>query len=444
MRILRWISYSAAVLALAGCGGGGGGAGSGPRTAEVSGIVTDFNGDVVRGARVWINEFGETDTNSAGTYILDHIAEGDWKIRSEIEKDGIVYKGENVARVFEGERSKSVNVTLIRENQQARVFGTVIDNQGFAVQGARVFAIATNDGGVYSSTYEITDSNGRFDLDSLVGGVDYKINASAVGYNSDVDVVNVSAGNDEELILTLKNATDPLLPAPTGLVGVAWTSPSEATRSAQARSAVDNIKRLFDPRTPKRTVTRDTVNGNWIETDLFWDAYPDNDSHIGYGIYRRLGTSGQYTAIDFLRDPEAEIYADADQDLQELESWGYLITALNTNYPDTGNSESDPSNAITVETLGDLFTNSVLQGPLRFRWDSGSGADEFVVYLFDEYPGVGVDSIWNNSASPATGTQLTYTGPSLQNGQRYYYVVLGLANGQGSRTISRVDEFIAN
>ena len=434
--------FLAAVMALVGCGGGG--AGSGARNAEVAGIVTDFNGDVVRGARVWIDQHGETDSNSSGAYLLSDISEGDYKVRAEIVKDGIRYRGENVARVFDGERSKNVNITVIRESQMARVFGRVIDNQGFSVEGARVFAIAPNDGGVFSSTYEITDSGGTFDLDTLMGGIDYKIVASGIGFNSDVDFVNVSAGSEQELILALKNPTDPFLATPTGLDGVAWTSPSEITRSAQSQTAIENIKRIFDPRTPKRTVTRETVNGNWVEADLFWDAYPDSDAHIGFGIYRRFGNSGQFTAVDFLRDPEAEIYQDNDSTLQEFETWNYFITALNTNYPDTFDSESDPSNTVAIETLGDLFANSVLQGPLRFRWDAGSGAEEFIVYLFDEFPGIGVDPIWDNSGSPVGGTQLNYTGPGLQSGRRYYYVILGLANGQASRTITRVEEFVAN
>jgi hypothetical protein len=442
MRFLRYAACIAPLLFLAGCGGGGAGGTHGPRTAEVAGIVTDFNGDVVRGAKVWINQFGETDSNSSGAYILDRIGEGDWKVRAEIVKDGIRYKGENVARVFEGERTKSVNITLIRENQQARVFGHVIDNQGFTVQGARVFAIAPNDGGVFSSTYEITGDGGTYDLDALVGGVDYRIVASAIGFNSDVDVVNVDAGDSQELILTLKNATDPLLPAPTNLEAVTWTSPSEITRSPQTRAAVTNIKNLFDPRTAKQAQTRETINGNWIETDLFWDAYPNNDSHIGFGIYRRFG-AGSFIA-EFLRDPEAETYIDSEKDLQEFETWSYKITALNTNYPDTNNSESNDSNIVTVETLGDLFTDSVLQGPVRFRWQTGSGADEFIVYVFDEFPGIGVDSLWNNAGAPVGGTQLVYGGPALQSGHKYYYVVLGLANSQSSRTISQVGSFIAN
>jgi hypothetical protein len=443
MRISRCIVFGAAILALAGCGGGSG-SGIGSGNSEVAGIVTDFNGDIVRGARVWVNGHGETVSNSSGSYVLEGLPEGDFKVRCEIEKDGIRYKGENVARVFDGERTKSVNITVIRESLLARVHGRIIDNQGFTVEGARVFAMAPNDGGVFYSTYEITDSGGTYDLDTLMGGVDYRIVASGIGFNSDVEIVNIPAGGDEELILTLKNPTDPLLPAPQNLDGVAWTSPRESTRSPQSRAAIENVKRIFDSRTPTKSITRETSSGNWIETDLFWDAYPNDDAHIGFGIYRRFGNSGGFTPIDFLRDPEAEMYIDADADLQEFETWSYEITALNTNYPDTGNSESDPSNIVTVQTLSDLFLNSLLQSPLTFRWQSGSGAEEYIVYLFDEFPGIGVDPIWDNSASPTTNTQLTYTGPSLQSGHRYFYLVLGLANGQGSRTISVVDDFVAN
>jgi hypothetical protein len=440
----HWIAGFVALIAMVGCGGGGSGGGDGRRTADVSGIVTDFNGNAVRDAKVWIEQFDETKSNSNGSFVLENIAEGDWKIRAEVFRDGVRYRGENVVRTFEDERARSVNITLIRESQIARVFGQVVNNQGFPVEGARVFAMAPNDGGVFSSTYDLTDSEGSFDLDTLMGGVDYRIVASGVEFNSDVDVVNVPAGDEEELVLVLKNPTDPVLPAPTGLEAVSWVSPREETRSRGSDAAYQNLKRLFDPRTPSRTSTRDTNDGNWVEVDLFWDPYPNEDSHIGFGIYRRFGTVGDFFATDFLRDPEAEIYIDLDSELLEFDTVGYLITAINTNYPDTSNSESESSNSVTVETLDDLFLNPVAQGPLRFRWQAGSGAEEFIVYLFDEYPGIGVGSIWDNAASPATGTEAQYTGSSLQSGRRYYYMVLGVANSQTSRTISRVGVFVAN
>lgn len=429
------------MLALAGCGGGHG---SGPRDTQVSGIVTDINGDIVRNARVWINGFGETHSNSSGAYVLQDINEGDFVIRAEIDQDGVTFKGENVVRTTHDLRSKSVNITVVRASQQMRIFGRVIDRDGHVISGAHVFAIS-NDVDFGSSTLDITDGEGRYNIDSLLGGINYTVVASAAGFNNDTETVNVAAGSEQELIFTLGNATDPLLPAPTNLEGVAWTSPAELTRSPQSQVAIQNIKRIFEPRTAKVAKTRSTINGNWIETDLFWDIYPGNTAHIGYGIYRRQGTSGSFTATDFLRDPLANIYEDNDDVLHENQTWSYGITALNTNYLDgTSNSESDMSNVVTVQTLSDLTADPATQGPLTFHWEAGSGATEYVVFLFDTYPGAGVDQIWDNSSARASGTSLVYNGPSLVSGRTYYYVVLGLANSDNSRTISLVQSFVAN
>lgn len=442
MRILQWLVGATALFAVAGCGGGGGGTGSGP-AGQVSGLILDFNGEPVRGARVWINNGSETDSNSGGSFVLEDVRPGDWKVRAEIDQEGVTYQGENTVRVFSNERTKSLQITVLRPNQMARVKGVVLDNQGFELEGVRVYAIPTQVGGVFGSSMELTDSAGTFDFDMLRGNTEYKVIATGVGFNSDADIVNVAPGNEENLVLTLKNPTDPLLPAPTGLEAVTWTTPSELTRSPQSMSAIQNLKKLYDPRTPIRTVTRDTIDGNWIESDLFWDSYPDNAAHIGFGIYRRLGTSGSFNFLDFLRDTEAESYIDLDADLQEFETWEYYISAVNTSDP-TINSESDPSNVAQVRTLGDLYALTPLQGPLRFRWDTGSGADEFIVYLFDEYPGIGVPTIWSNAGSPATGNQVTYSGGALQSGQRYYYMILGRANSGNSLTVTRVESFVAN
>lgn len=440
MRILNWLVYAVVLFAISGCGGGGGGNGSGA-AGQVSGVVLDFNGNQVRGARVRIDGVGETVSNSGGSFMIDNVREGDFRVRADITQDGLEYKGENVVRVFEDLRSKSVQITVLRPNQMARIYGVVIDNQGFNLQGVRVYAIPTQEGGVYGSSMELTNSDGRFDFDSLRGGSEYKIIATGVGFNSDADFVTVPAGDEEELVLTLKNPTDPLLPAPTGLEAVTWTTPSELTRSPQANAAYEFIKSLHEPRRPVKTITRDTIDGNWIETDLFWDAYPDNAAHIGFAIYRRFGTSGSYTPIDFLRDTEAESFFDMDEELQEFETWQYYISAVNTSDP-TNNSESDPSNVVQAETIGDLYPLSPLQGPLRLRWDTGSGADDFSVYVFEDYPGIGVPTLWSQTG--IVGNQVTYGGSALQSGRRYYYMVIGSANGGSSQTVSRVESFIAN
>lgn len=439
MRTLFYIPGLVAVLAVIGCGGGKGG----PRNTEVSGIVTDIDGNSVRNARVYISGFGETRSNSSGAYVLDNIGEGDYVVRAEITQDGVKFTGSNVARTFQNERSKSVNVTVTRPSQQMKIHGRVINRDGYSVGGARVF-VASSSLDYASSTFDITDSDGKFSIDGLLGDYDYVVTASARGYNNDVDSVYGSAGSDQEFIFTLGNATDPLLPAPTNLEAYAWTSPSQLTKAAGGGSGLAWAKAKYMPKVPTAKVTRTTINGNWIETDLFWDIYPGNTAHIGYGIYRRFGNSGSFTAIDFLRDPLANLYADSDEGLQEFETWSYSISAINTNYPDTSNGESDLSNIAVAETLGDLIVNNVTYSPLTFHWSTGSGADEYVVYLFDKYPGVGVNSIWSNSGTPTSGLNLAYSGSSLVSGKKYYYLVIGTANGGNSLTVSPVMDFIAN
>jgi hypothetical protein len=164
---------------------------------------------------------------------------------------------------------------------------------------------------------------------------------------------------------------------------------------------------------------------------------------LGYGVYRALSVGGNSVPIDFLRDPETYFFADLADELQENSNYYYEMTSLNVNYPDTGNSESNFSNRVLARTLDDLFLGNLTPGPLTFRWDGGSGATEYYVYLFGELPTFGSVEVYVNAA-PIVGTSHVYPGPALQSGRRYYYMVLGLANGGESRTISELGDFVAN
>jgi hypothetical protein len=110
------------------------------------------------------------------------------------------------------------------------------------------------------------------------------------------------------------------------------------------------------------------------------------------------------------------------------------MTSLNTL-----SNESNFSNRVVVDTLGDMNTDAVTFGPTTFHWQSGSGSTSYTVFVFDRFPALGVDSIWNGSTA---GTQLAYGGPAV-SGHRYYYVVLGQANSGSSKTLSFIDSFIA-
>ncbi|HVT12257.1 MAG TPA: carboxypeptidase-like regulatory domain-containing protein [Fimbriimonadaceae bacterium] len=427
-------------LLIAGCGGGGS-----STVGTITGFIEDVNGNPVRNARVYVDGGPQTYSNSAGSYRLVD-ASGDVRIiKASVNQDGVNYFGENTVQIFNGETSKSVNVTVAPSNQLATLTGTVTDRNGDLVQNAHVFAAATNGGGtvtVFSSSYVLTDSSGNFSMPTLLGGQSYTVVASAVGYDSDPDTVTIPAGQTQNLLFTLKNATDPLLPAPTNLFGQSWTTPHVSTTRVQGQqAALEAVKNMIDPRRSSHRQTRDTSNGNFVEIDLEWDAMSD-PSLIGFEIYRAPGNVGvnSLQGIDFYRDPLATLYEDMDASFQENQTYSYAITAFNTNAGDTNNSESGFSNEVVVTTLGDLFLDSVTTGPLTFHWEAASGAQNYQVYVFDRIPSVGITSIWNANT---TSTQLAYGGPALTSGHTYYYVVLGQTNDNTGKTLSLIDSFVA-
>lgn len=434
-------------LALLGCGGGGGGGGD--ETAEVGGNVIDLVGTLIPNADITIRD-RTTTTNAGGVYNVEGLPEGVWEIHAESQPnaDGVVYSAKTAVQCFEGERSRNVNLTLVRLDQQATLYGVVRDRDGFIVQGAHVFAFIQSGGAQIASTMDITNAQGEYELKTLASGLAYTINGSARGYASDRDTVTLTAGERRQFDIVLGDAADPLLAAPGSLTAVAWTTPDMNLRGGGDAGAFEQIKRRYDPARARRASEPGgqlrTIGGNHIEVDLTWDPPSTNLQYLlGYGVYRATSAVGASQPVDFLRDPETYFFADLADELVEAQTYYYEMTSLNVNYPGTGNSESGFSNRVGVETLGDLELLPVTQGPLTFHWTNTSGADEFFVYLFDERPTINVFEIYRNGVA-ATGTSHVYGGPALQSGRRYYYMILGLANSNNSRTISRIGEFIAN
>lgn len=419
-------------LLLGGCGGEA--SFSNLQPGEISGVVFDPDGNVVRDARVFVESPTiETRSNSSGSYVLRDVRESEPMVKAEVTQNGVRYIGQNLARVFELERSKNVNIVVVPENQVARIHGTVENSGGGVVQGARVFAIGENN---LSSAMAISDSNGNYTISRLAPGIDYEVHASSPDFRSDSTIINLSPGenDDEDFVLTLTTGVS-LLNPPSNLSAVSWTAPDESTRSRESASAYEAVKQLFDPKRAARQTTRATPEGEIIEVDLTWDRVNSNFL-LGYGIYRALGVNGTLQPDDFLRDPLAEFFADADERLSENTTYSYAMTSVNTDQ-----DESDFSTRATVRTLGQINVLSPQKNPLRFRWDALNGAEKYVVYVFDEAPRVGVSPIWDNEASPTTGTSLAYGGPALNSNQTYYFVVLALANENTSRSLSPIVSF---
>lgn len=423
-----------AVFALAGCGGGSGKTGG---VGQIAGNVTDVNGDPVRDALVRA-QGRQAFTNAAGTYLLDEVAEGQVVVTAEITQDGVRFSGQNIAQVFAGERTKSVNMAVVRDTLQAAVRGSVATRSGDKIQGAKVFAI----GGGLSSAMAITDSDGRYRLDGLHAGIEYYIIASAPTFASDDAFATLDPAEVRSLNWILGNAGDPLLPPPTIREAVSWTTPPSATRRPDRQEAFEAIKNLVRPdrATARRARTDSRVMPDLFhEIDLYW-SFVDSLNLLGYGVYRSSAAAGPFSAVDYLRDPLTEFYADFSDELRAGSRYYYRLTSLNTLYPDSRNGESDPSTVVGGLVLGELRLRTPDTGPLTFRWQSAQGAETYKVFVFNRFPGIGVTPFW--SSPTTTATSLSYSGPSLEYGKEYFYVVLGQADGNAANTISDVDAFV--
>jgi hypothetical protein len=433
----KWL-YAAFILTIFGCGGALNGKGA------ITGLVLDTDGNPVRGARVFVTSpaLRETVSTNSGSYRLDTIEAVDATVQAEITKDGVLYQGATLARVFDQAESQNRNITLIRASDSATLQGRVF-GQGLAIEGARLSARPTS-GGIYSSTQALTDSNGNYVLTGLAPGASYQITASFPGFTAAEVLRTFSAGQTQSVNFNMTTAGDPLLPKPANVSATSWTTPSEVTRDAEASRAIDKVKAFIDPRYKKNAgSSRQTAGGNTVEVQLFWDKI-DSLQLLGYAISRKRGTDA-WQDLDFLRDPLAETYVDGSIALREDVQYSYSLSASNVNYPDTNNSEGDYSDAVSVVPLGDMVDNGVLisGGNVTFRWQALNGAANYTVYVFDEFPGIRVSSYDNNFGSPATGTSFTYNLRPLLSGRRYYYLVMAATSDDTARSLSRIGSFVA-
>ena len=401
---------------------------------EVMGIIFDEEGFPVRDAHVYWDGPGNEDrnaqSNSNGVYLLTDIPAEDQNIRIEVTRSGTRFYGQNVARVQNGERTMNHNIAAYREDTLAAIEGFVSDRQGNRLEGVRIFVKQRETNTVLTSAYGITDGDGHYVVGGLRGNLTYDVQVNGLDYNSDFDAFTLTPGETRTMSFTVPLAEDITLNPPSNVNATAWTSP--AVRSANWGNTLEAMKALIKPGYKPKATTKTTSGGNIVEIDITWDAIID-PAMLGYGIYR-ADNGGTLRDVYFLRDPLAELFADMDDTLREDRNYTYRVTSIST----IGN-ESDYSEAVSTVPLGDLILRNTTGGtqPI-FRWDPAIGADEYVVYLFQQYPTIGVTDIWNNENTPTTGTSYEYTGGSLASG-RYYYMVVGF--GEGGFTLSPVGEF---
>lgn len=439
-----------AVVWLTACGG------KEAQKGSIAGTVTDINGDPVVGARVWVTGAGETFTNTNGTFLLTNVAEGFQNVRASARIGNQNWSGIALVQVFADDTTRNANILLCPENLQGSIEGLVLDPYGKRIEGARVFAA-----GPLSSAMAVTDKNGYYRIDGLRGGYDYPVVASSHGFLNDRKTVTVVAGQITAASFALGVASGVVPATPENVDAVVWTMPRGVTRSSspEMTNALEAIKRLIDPqRARRRATSRVTPEGSLIEVDLTWDYVEDN-RRLGYGIYRGRSSnpaSVPDNAIAFLRDPLADLFADLDLNLTPGVTYYYQVVAVGANFdPDTGTGASDPSNNASATPLAPMSTFSspahgatISVASPTLRWDRLNGASSYQVILFEGFPEINRDPLWpadlnnpGNSRVSHPNNSTIYTGPALQPGQTYYWVVVAFSADGRARSISPLWKF---
>jgi hypothetical protein len=433
MKKLTLLAVIVAALtgALIGCGGDPGFSAS----SSITGKVVDLDSGPLRGAIVRAD--GEsTITTSSGGFQLFGITNGEVKITAEYFDDsGATYEGETWVYNFAGEETKSALIVAAPETQLGEVWGEIRNRDGALLENMPVFAYS----GAGSAARTFSNADGIYEFKRLVGGIDYEITAMAWGYRSDGDWVNPTADSSIRLDLVLGDAGTPTLDPPNFLTAISWVSP---TVDGRGQRDIEWFKQMYEPDRKAKKVgeTRNLRDDLLAEVELEWDEQRFDD-HLGWGVYRADVVGGLLNGLYFMDDPLSAWFFDSG--VQTRRSYEYAVTTLSAWFPDDyERTESLLSNIVEVEVLDRLDLRPFLYNPLEFQWAAGSYSEDYIVFLFDRYPGPGVDSVWNSSHQVTTGLSFVYDGPSLQVNKEYYYIVLGLANNDTSRTLSEIGSFI--
>lgn len=368
--------------------------------------------------------------------------QGEVDIRAEVIRDGVRHRGMTYTFAHVAGHVQSVNIVVAPEHESATLRGYVFDRQGRALNNAWVFAYS----GAGSSQRAFTNEDGLYELNWLIANMEYTISAGGLGLRSDQETIVLSAGETARLDFTTGNPGLPTLTPPSNLFATSWVAPAP-TRGDRAvdLTVVRELVGTRDgsPATASSRTTRSVRSDMIVEVDLEWDEQRFSDL-VGWGIYRAPSATGPLTGVDFFPEPLAAFYVDIGINPNSV--YSYAVTTISALYPDhPDRTESDLSNRAVIETLGLLRASAIAMANPRFSWNADSGADVYRVFLFDEFPGIGVTSVWNTPH--LVGTNVTYNGPSLEVGRTYYYFVVGFGDYvpeedfYQARTVSAVGSF---
>jgi len=474
---------------LAGCGGGGGngnnniggttgtgstgtgtaGTGTSPvlLNADVTGKVTDANGNGVPGVTI-IPDTGGAAVISLGQggYRLNGISGNTvHRITASVQNGGTQYTGSTEVLTQGGFLVSNANILLAPTGRQVTISGTVknTSNPPVALAGVRVFLTVPNGSasavGQYSSLVAFTDGNGVYTIpnvpsDKPTGGGPVTIAASTPGaQNQSFALGTFQPGGSYGQDFALNPSTGVAVGAPSLAYVTTATEPtdSQSGRVIQAHAAgggaasvYDQLRRRLSPfyaRTADRTaatgrrLTAHAIGDYAIETDVAFDNPAQTGSVVGNTVYRTTGTilpiESQSDAYDFLQDPLANYYTDVTFSTNQSTTvagtqYNFALSATNTD-----SAETPLSSVLSVTPLGTLTLSTptpgqTFVGSATINWTPTTGALRYVVFIYNQYPTIGLSPTLVSATLPAGSS--TYTTPILNGGQDYYAVVVGASD----------------
>ncbi len=466
------LAIGALAALVGGCGGGGSGGspatggngGSYPYPSGgksiVLGKVVDLGGNAVPGASVAADTGQSASTLSQGGFRLDGIPAGVRRIRVSTQQNGTTYTGSTQVLSLSASPSLTVsnaNVQVSPTDQQANVTGTVRGPNGQPLAGARVYlgvfvspGTAANNGtdGSVASLVAFADANGVYRLENIpvpTSQSSYTEAASLLGYqNTRVNVNNLRVGETRTQDIILGGASGQTGPAPANVAAFAFTQPGDIAQahaaglagSTSAAAAYEQIRRVMSPGYARRIAQghasahsrvkahASPFGAYAIEADVFFDnSQPDSVS--GFRVYSSQGNA-QLTAYDFLQDPLANVYTDLDPTYVPNQQYNFAVSAVNTTNGESGLSNTSAVTPLDGQTLAGPQNGQTTQNPVSVAWNHVNGADNYSVFVYPQFPGVGVTGAQYNAAQGANSLTL----PNMASGD--YWLVVAGSRGDGS------------
>lgn len=459
-----------------------------PNTSQIAGKVTDTNGRGIPGVSIAVDSGGQiTNTISTGGYRLSNLSGSvAHRISASVSLNGVQYTGSTEVFTSTGNLVTNANILLSQSDHQTTVQGFVRDTSGNPISGASVYLSVPNaatgtSSGNYSSLVAFSDSTGFYQILNVPASLPTNsllltaATTTTTNQNATISQSSVTPGSVVTQNFTLTASTNAPATAPVMAGAMAFTQPTDGLTGSALKARLasgplssgtvyETLRRTLAPSYAalsarrrslgKRLVSRATVGSYVIETDLaFNPPAATATSLLGYNIYQ---TTGPLTANpisestlnfhDTLIDPLANYYADitasTDQTSTTSPAFNPYIAgttynfALSAIYPvttsgTTAAGESALSNAVTITPLSALTLDAPVAGatvvsPVTVSWTPVTGATKYYVFLYSQYPSIGVTPM-NSSQTPlpagTASTAVTIGGPGT-----YYVVVVATAD----------------